>query len=68
MAQQVQQWRSGHGERAWLSMLADTMEKLSRPEFRGMPCDETLIASVKAHLAGPGLSNGLNGSNFSLRN
>ena len=68
MAQHVQQWRSGHGERAWLSMLADTMEKLSEPEFRSMPCDETMLASVKAHLASSAPPNGLYGSNFSLRN
>ena len=53
---------------AWLSMLVDTMEKLSRPELRAMPCDPTLLVAVKTHLASPALPRGFYGSNFSLRN
>jgi hypothetical protein len=68
MAQQTQQWRSGTGEMAWLSMLVDTMEKLSRPEFRATPCDPTLLVAVKTHLAGAALPRDFYGSNFSLRN
>ena len=68
MAQQTQQWRSGNGETAWLSALIGTMETLSRPELRAMPCDRTLLAAVKAHLARPAVPYGLYGSNFSLRN
>jgi hypothetical protein len=68
MAQQTQQWRSGKGEMAWLSMLVDTMEKLSRPELRAKPCDPTLLMAVKTQLASPALSRGFYGSNFSLRN
>jgi len=34
MSQPVQPWKSGNGERIWLSMLIDTMEQVSRPELR----------------------------------
>jgi hypothetical protein len=68
MAQQTQQWRSGNGEMAWLSMLVETMEQVSRPELRAMPCDTALLAAVEAHLARPAMPLGLYGSNFSLRN
>jgi len=50
---------------AWLSTLVETMEKVSRAEFRGVPCDHT---ALKAHLARPALPPGFYGSNFSLRN
>lgn len=65
MAQQIQHWRSGKAEMAWLSTLVETMEKVSRAEFRGVPCDHT---ALKAHLARPALPPGFYGSNFSLRN
>jgi hypothetical protein len=68
MAQQIQQWRSGTGETAWLSALVETMDTLSRPERRAVPCDQTLLAAVTAHLARPGVSYGVYGSSFSLRN
>lgn len=65
MAQQTQHWRSGKGEIAWLSTLVETMEKVSRPEFRAVPYDRT---ALKAHLARPALPQGFYGSNFSLWN
>jgi hypothetical protein len=68
MAQQTQQWRSGNGEMAWLSALVETMETVSRPELRAMPCDPALLAVVEAHLAGPAMPHALYGSTFSLRN
>jgi hypothetical protein len=68
MIQQTRQWRSGKGERAWLSALVETMEQVSRPELRAKPCDAGLLAAVQAHLAGPSVPRGLYGSNFSLRN
>jgi hypothetical protein len=68
MAQQTQRWRSGNGEKAWLSALVETLEKLSCPEVRAMPCDRTLLAAVKVHLGRPGTPQGLYRSNFSLRN
>lgn len=68
MLQQTQRWRSGTGEMAWLSMLTDTMEKWSRPEFRAISCDPAIVAAVKAQLARPAIPQGFYGSNFSLRN
>jgi hypothetical protein len=68
MAQQTQQWRSGNGEMAWLSALIETMEQVSQPELRALPCDPALLAAVQAHMASPALPHGLYGSNFSLRN
>jgi hypothetical protein len=68
MAQQMQQWRSGNGEMAWLSALIGTMEKVSRPELRTTRCPPSLLAAVEAHLARPSMPQGFYGSNFSLRN
>jgi hypothetical protein len=68
MAQQMQQWRSGNSEMAWLSALVGTMEKVSCPELGATPCAPGLLAAVEAHLARPAMPHGLYGSNFSLRN
>jgi hypothetical protein len=68
MAQQMQQWRSGKAEMAWLSALIGTMEKVSRRELCATPCSPSLLAAVEAHLARPAMPHGLYGSNFSLRN
>jgi hypothetical protein len=72
MGQQRQTWRSGTwrsecGQQAWLSMLINTMETLSRPEYRKLPCDRLVLAKVKDHLARPA-SPCLGASQFSLRN
>ena len=53
MGQQVSGWRSGDGERRWLSMLIDTMEEVSRPEFRATPCDPLVFSALRLHLARP---------------
>ena len=55
MRQQLQSWRSGDGERLWLSMLVDTMEKISRektarPDVRTAPCDASLLTTVRLQL------------------
>jgi hypothetical protein len=47
--------RTGSGERAWLSMLVDTMEKISRekvarPNVRTAPCDAGLLTMVRQQL------------------
>ena len=68
MAQQLQQWRSGNGEMAWLAALVETMEQVSRPELRATPCAPDVLAAVEAHLGRPAMRHGLYGSNFSLRN
>ena len=68
MGQQLQPWRSGNGERLWLSMLIDAMEKVSRPESARVPCDPSVLAAVRAQLARPASPYRLRRSDFSLRN
>jgi hypothetical protein len=68
MGQQLQPWRSGDGEKLWLSMLVDTMEEISRPEFRAVPCDPAVLAAVSAQLARPAPAYLYCASHFSLRN
>jgi hypothetical protein len=53
MGQQLQSWRSGNGQNLWLSRLIDAMEKVSRPEYRAVPCDRSVLAAVRAQLARP---------------
>jgi hypothetical protein len=53
MGQQLRTWRSGSGQRTWLSMLIDTMEEVSRPEVRAVPCDIGVLAALSAQLARP---------------
>ena len=54
--QQLREWRSASGQRLWLSMLIDTMEEISRPELRAGPCDDQLLAELRAQLARPALA------------
>jgi hypothetical protein len=68
MGQQIQGWRSASGQRLWLSMLIDTMEAISRPELRAVPCDDQLLAAVRAQLAHPALVRTPYASAYSLRN
>jgi hypothetical protein len=68
MGQQVQGWRSASGQRLWLSMLIDTMEQISRPELRAVPCDAQLLAAFRAQLARPALACSPYASAYSLRN
>jgi hypothetical protein len=68
MGQQLQAWRSADGERMWLSMLVDTMENVSRPEIRGLPCEPSILAALRAQLARPVSPYPYFGSDFSLRN
>jgi hypothetical protein len=68
IGQQIQSWRSGDGHTLWLSMLVDAMEQLSRPEFRAVPCDRSVLAAFNAQLARPASSYPYGGSRFSLRN
>ena len=53
MGQQIQGWRSANNQRSWLSRLIETVEAISRPELRAIPCDDRLLASVRAQLARP---------------
>jgi hypothetical protein len=61
-------WRSGDGERLWLSMLVDAMEEVSRPEIRKIPCDPQILIALRAQLARPASPYPFGASNFSLRN
>jgi hypothetical protein len=49
-------------------MLIDAMEEISRPEFRAVPCDQSVLAAVRAQLARPASPYPYCGSQFSLRN
>ena len=66
MGHQLQPWRSGDGEKLWLSMLIDTMEQVARPELRAKPCDGVALAKLRAQLALPASIRFA--SPFSLRN
>lgn len=52
MGQALHTWRSGSEQRAWLSMLIDTYEEVSRPETRAVPFDSHVLAALRAQLAG----------------
>jgi len=68
MGQQLGTWRTGGGQRAWLSMLIDTMEQVSRPEVRATPCDINVLAAFRAQLARPATALVPYVSSYSLRN
>ncbi len=53
MAQGLQTWRSGKGERQWLSRLIETMEQIARPDMKGRPVDRPVLAKVRAQLGRP---------------
>jgi hypothetical protein len=53
MAQGIQTWRSGEGERQWLSRLIDTMEQIARPDMQSRPVDRPVLAKVRAQLGRP---------------
>lgn len=67
MGQTLQLWRSGSDQRAWLSMLINTFEEVSRPEVRAVPCDSDVLAALRAQLARP-VSGLPYSSPYSLRN
>jgi hypothetical protein len=48
---QSRQWCYGNDETAWLSMLVETLGRLSDPEARAAPCDPEDLTAAKAHLA-----------------
>jgi hypothetical protein len=68
MGQQIPGWRSASGQRLWLSMLIDTMEEISRPELRAIPCDEQLLLALRAQLARPAMARMPYASAYGLRN
>lgn len=68
MGQQIQGWRSASSQRSWLSMLINTMEAISRPELRAVPCDDRLLATVRAQLSRPASVRTPYSSSYQLRN
>ena len=52
MAQGLQ-WRSGKGERQWLSRLIETMELITGPDIQSRPVDRLVLAKVRAQLGRP---------------
>ena len=68
MGQQLRTWRSGGDQRAWLAMLIDTMEQVSRPESRAVPCHGQVLAALRAQLARPASAASVYGSGYGLRN
>jgi hypothetical protein len=68
MGQRLQPWRSGDGDKLWLSMLVETMEQVSRPELRGQPCEPSILAAFRAQLGCPSSHYPNGASSFSLRN
>jgi hypothetical protein len=68
MGQQLRTWRSGSGQRAWLSKLIDTMEEISRPELRAAPCDISVLTALRAQLVRPASAHMPYGTGYSLRN
>jgi hypothetical protein len=68
MGQTHQAWRSGNGERLWLSSLIKAMGAVSRPELRAVPCDPSIMIALRAQLARPASSGTIGSSRFSLRN
>ena len=65
---QAQTWRSGDGQRLWLSALVDTMEQVSRPEFRSLPCKPSILLALGEQLARPASAYAPGASHFRLRN
>ncbi len=53
MGQGLQTWRSGKGERQWLSRLIEAMEQIARPDIQRRPVDRLVLAKVRAQLARP---------------
>jgi hypothetical protein len=66
--EQQAQWRSGAGERAWLSLLVETLERLSDLRERRIACDPEVVLAAEAHLRHAAYPAPLPPSHFSLRN
>ena len=68
MGQQLKAWRSGSSQRLWLSRLIDTVEVISRPERRAVPCDGQVLSALRAQLARPASPRMPFATPYSLRN
>jgi len=49
-------------------MLVEAMEEISRPEFRALPIDRSVLTAVSAQLARPASPYPYCGSQYGLRN
>jgi hypothetical protein len=49
----LQAWRSGKGERQWLSRLIEAMEQIARPDIQSRPVDRLVLATVRTQLGRP---------------
>jgi hypothetical protein len=49
-------------------MLIETMEEISRPELRAVPCDGRVLAALRAQLARPASARMPHATSYSLRN
>jgi len=68
MGQQLQSWQEGDRQKSWLSMLVEAMEEITRPEFRALLVDRSVLAAVSAQLARPASPYSYCASQYSLRN
>jgi hypothetical protein len=68
MGQQLRTWRSESSQRLWLSMLIDTMEEISRPELRAVPCDARVLVALRTQLARPASAHTTYVTGYGLRN
>ena len=51
--QQAKAWRSGDGQKLWLSTLIAAMEQVSRRAVREAPCDGSVLSELRRQLARP---------------
>lgn len=68
MGQRLPPLRCRDGDRLWLSMLVETMEQVSCPELRGLPCEPSILTGFCAQLALPVSPYPYGVTSFSLRN
>jgi len=68
MRQERRTLRSKTIHRLWPSLLIDTMEAISRPELRAVPCDGRVLAALRAQLARPVSAPMPYATGYSLRN
>jgi predicted deacetylase len=68
MDRQFRTWRTGEGERLWLSMLVGAMEQASLQDRGEFACERSELARLRLQLACPASPRAFGGSAFSLRN
>jgi hypothetical protein len=68
MDRRTEPWRYGSGDRRWLALLVDAMERAARPEIRAVPCEPAILEALRAQLAQPVMVCPYARTPFSLRN